>query len=98
MRIYVGNLSFQAGDADLQELFAQHGEVQSAQVIMDRFTERSRGFGFVEMPNSSEAEAAIQALNGQEHLGRQLTVNEARDRREGGGGGGGRGGGGGPRY
>ena len=101
MRIYVGNLSFQAADADLQELFQQHGEVTSAQVIIDRYSMRSRGFGFVEMPNGSEAEAAISALNGQEHQGRQLTVNEARDRREGGGGGGGgggRGGGGGPRY
>lgn len=96
MRIYVGNLSFQATDADLQELFQQHGEVSSAQVIIDRYSMRSRGFGFVEMPNSSEAEAAITALNGNEHQGRQLTVNEARDRREGGGGGGG--GGGRPRY
>lgn len=95
MRIYVGNLSFQATDADLQELFQQHGEVSSAQVIIDRYSMRSRGFGFVEMPNSSEAEAAIAALNGNEHQGRQLTVNEARDRREGGGGGGG---GGRPRY
>ncbi len=93
MRIYVGNLSFQATDADLQELFQQHGEVSSAQVIIDRYSMRSRGFGFVEMPNGSEAEAAIAALNGNEHQGRQLTVNEARDRREGGGGGGGR-----PRY
>ena len=93
MRIYVGNLSFQATDADLQELFQQHGEVTSAQVIIDRYSMRSRGFGFVEMPNGSEAEAAIAALNGNEHQGRQLTVNEARDRREGGGGGGGR-----PRY
>ncbi len=101
MRIYVGNLSFQATDADLQDLFQQHGEVSSAQVIIDRYSMRSRGFGFVEMPNSSEAEAAITALNGNEHQGRQLTVNEARDRREGGGGGGGggpRGGGGGGRY
>ena len=96
MRIYVGNLSFQATDADLQELFQQHGEVSSAQVIIDRYSMRSRGFGFVEMPNGSEAETAISALNGQEHQGRQLTVNEARDRREGGGGGGG--GGGRPRY
>ncbi len=94
MRIYVGNLSFQATDADLQELFQQHGEVTSAQVIIDRYSMRSRGFGFVEMPNGSEAEAAIAALNGNEHQGRQLTVNEARDRREGGGGGGG----GRPRY
>ncbi len=99
MRIYVGNLSFQATDSDLQELFQQHGEVSSAQVIIDRYSMRSRGFGFVEMPNGSEAEAAIGALNGQEHQGRQLTVNEARDRREGGGGGGSGGGGGGrPRY
>ncbi len=95
MRIYVGNLSFQATDGDLQELFAQHGEVGSAQVVIDRYSMRSRGFGFVEMPNDTEANAAITALNGMEHQGRQLTVNEARERREGGGGGGGGAGGGG---
>ena len=95
MRIYIGNLNFQAADNDLQDLFGQHGEVSSAQVVIDRYSMRSRGFGFVEMPNGSEAEAAIAALNGQEHQGRQLTVNEARDRRDGGGGGGGRDGGGG---
>ena len=95
MRIYIGNLNFQAADNDLQDLFGQHGEVSSAQVVIDRYSMRSRGFGFVEMPNSAEAEAAIAALNGQEHQGRQLTVNEARDRRDGGGGSGGGGGGGG---
>ncbi len=84
MRIYVGNLSFQATDTDLQDIFAQHGEVMSAQVVIDRYSMRSRGFGFVEMANDSEAEAAIAALNGHEHQGRQLTVNEARDRRDGG--------------
>ena len=94
MRIYIGNLNFQAADNDLQDLFGQHGEVSSAQVVIDRYSMRSRGFGFVEMPNGSEAEAAIAALNGQEHQGRQLTVNEARDRRDGGGGGAGGGGGG----
>ena len=106
MRIYVGNLSFQATDGDLQEIFSRHGEVGSAQVVIDRYSMRSRGFGFVEMTNDSEANAAIAALNGTEHQGRQLTVNEARERREGGGGGGGgQGGGGGagggggrPRY
>ena len=109
MRIYVGNLSFQAADGDLQEIFSRHGEVSSAQVVIDRYSMRSRGFGFVEMTNDSEANAAIAALNGTEHQGRQLTVNEARERREGGGGGqgggggggqggGGGGGGGGPRY
>ena len=95
MRIYIGNLNFQAADNDLQDLFGQHGEVSSAQVVIDRYSMRSRGFGFVEMPNSAEAEAAIAALNGQEHQGRQLTVHEARDRRDGGGGSGGGGGGGG---
>ncbi len=86
MRIYVGNLSFQATNDDLENLFRQHGAVADAQVVTDRDTMRSRGFGFVEMPNTSEAEAAISALNGSEHQGRQLTVNEARNRREGGGG------------
>ena len=96
MNIYVGNLSFDETDESLEEAFAAHGEVQSARVITDRYTGRSRGFGFVEMPNQDEAEAAIAALNGQELSGRQLTVNESRPReRRGGGGGGGYGGGGG---
>ena len=76
-RIYVGNLNFQAADNDLQELFSQHGEVTFAQIEIDRYNMRSRGFGFVEMSNGSEATAAISALNGQEHQGRQLSVNEA---------------------
>jgi len=88
MNIYVGNLSFGTGDTELRELFAQHGEISSASVIMDRETGRSRGFGFVEMPNDSEAEAAINALNGQDFDGRTLKINQAREKRSGGGGGG----------
>lgn len=95
-KLYVGNLSYQVDSSELEQLFGQHGQVLSAQVINDRDTGRSKGFGFVEMANDAEAEAAIQALNGQEHGGRALTVNEARPREErGGGGGGGYGGGGG---
>src|SRR5436190_15146446 len=93
--IYVGNLSFDTTTADLEALFGQHGTVQKAQVVSDRETGRSRGFGFVEMANGGEA--AIAALNGAQHQGRTLTVNEAKPREErprsgGGGGGGGRGG------
>src|SRR5438067_4507212 len=88
---YVGNLTYGVDDRALEQLFAPHGTVQSAQVIMDRDTGRSTGFGFVEMGSDSEAQAAIAALNGVEHEGRALTVNEARPK-EGGGGGGGRGG------
>jgi RNA recognition motif-containing protein len=97
-------LSYSVTDADLEAMFAPHGTVQSAQVIMDRDTGRSKGFGFVEMGSAQEAQAAIAAMNGKEVEGRTLTVNEARpkeDRRGGGGGGGGRGGyggGGGRRY
>src|SRR3954447_23692381 len=93
-KLYVGNLSYQIDSSELEQLFGQHGQVQSAQVISDRDTGRSKGFGFVEMSNDSEADAAIAALNGQQHGGRALTVNEARPRedRGGGGGGGGRGG------
>lgn len=101
MKLYVGNLSFQTTDSDLRELFEQYGKVDSAQVVMDRETGRSRGFGFVEMPDRQEAQKAIDALNGQEAGGRPLTVNEARPREDRGGGrsGGGRGGyGGGKRY
>jgi RNA recognition motif-containing protein len=94
-KLYVGNLSYQVDSSELEQLFGQHGQVLSAQVINDRDTGRSKGFGFVEMANDAEAEAAIQALNGQEHGGRALTVNEARPREERGGGGGGYGGGGG---
>jgi RNA recognition motif-containing protein len=92
-KLYVGNLSYSVRDSDLQDLFAAHGTVDSAQVIMDRDTGRSKGFGFVEMSSDQEAQAAISALNGREVEGRNLTVNEARPREEGGGGGGrGRGG------
>jgi RNA recognition motif-containing protein len=92
-KLYVGNLPYSVGDSDLQALFEPHGTVQSAQVIMDRDTGRSKGFGFVEMGSDQEAQAAITALNGQERDGRALVVNEARPKTEGGGGrGGGRGG------
>jgi RNA recognition motif-containing protein len=96
-RLYVGNLSYQVDSSELEQLFAQHGTVQSAEVVMDRDTGRSKGFGFVEMGSDDEAQAAIAALSGQEHGGRALTVNEARPREErsGGGGRGGYGGGGG---
>src|SRR6516165_2839569 len=90
-KIYVGNLSYGISDSDLQQMFEAHGSVQSAQVIMDRDTGRSKGFGFVEMGSDQEAQAAINAMNGNEIDGRALTVNEARPK-EGGGGGGGRGG------
>src|SRR5258708_7737408 len=94
-KLYVGNLSYGISSADLEQLFAQHGQVVSAQIINDRDTGRSKGF--VEMASDSEADAAIAALNGQQHDGRTLTVNEARPREDRGGGGGfgGRGGGGG---
>src|SRR5437588_12913606 len=93
-KLYVGNLAYGVTDSDLQQLFEAHGTVQSAQVIMDRDTGRSKGFGFVEMGSDAEAQAAITALGGQQVDGRTLTVNEARPREErgGGGGGGGRGG------
>jgi len=95
-KLYVGNLGFNVSSADLEQLFAPHGTVQSAQVITDRSTGQSRGFGFVEMDSDQEAQDAIAALNGQEHDGRALTVNEARSRESRGGGGrGGYGGGGG---
>jgi RNA recognition motif-containing protein len=98
-KLYVGNLTYRVSSSDLEQLFSQFGSVESAEVISDRDTGRSKGFGFVEMSNDNEARAAIEALNDQEHDGRRLTVNEARPRepRTGGGGGGGgwRGGGGG---
>src|SRR3954466_9972932 len=97
-KLYVGNLSYNTTSADLEALCAAHGTVQSAEVIQDRDTGRSKGFGFVQMGTDEEAQAAISALNGQEHDGRALTVNEAKpkeDRPRGGGGGGGYGGGGG---
>lgn len=79
-RLYVGNLSYDVGDSDLSEMFSAHGTVESAHVVVDRQTGRSRGFGFVEMGSDDEAQAAISALNGQEQGGRALTVNEARPR------------------
>ena len=110
-KLYVGNLSYDVTNESLQEMFAAHGTVESAQIITDRETGRSKGFGFVEMSSDAEAQAAIAALHGQQHNNRQLTVNEARPREErprggggggygggGGGGGGNRGGGGGRRY
>src|SRR5436190_106064 len=95
-KLYVGNLSYSTDSSELEQLFSQHGTVTSAQIISDRDTGRSKGFGFVEMADDAQAQAAIAALNGQEHDGRALTVNEAKPRedrpRGGGGGGGGRGG------
>ena len=93
-KLYVGNLSYDVDSSALQALFTPHGTVESAQVITDRDTGRSKGFGFVEMSSDGEAQAAIAALNGQDHGGRALTVNEAKpkENRGGGGGGGGRGG------
>lgn len=80
-RLYVGNLPFSANDTSLRDVFAQHGEVVSANVITDRETGRSRGFGFVEMADASAADAAIEALNGSDMDGRPLKVNEAHERR-----------------
>jgi RNA recognition motif-containing protein len=107
-KLYVGNLPYSVTSEDLEQMFSSHGTVQSAQVISDKFSGQSKGFGFVEMGSDQEAQDAINALNGQQHEGRALTVNEARpreDRGGRGGGGGGRGGrggygggGGGRRY
>jgi cold-inducible RNA-binding protein len=103
-KLYVGNLTYNVNESDLEALFTPFGTVQSAQVIIDRDTNRSKGFGFVEMDTDAQAQAAIQGLNDHEHDGRRLTVNEAKPREErggggrggyGGGGGGGRSGGGG---
>lgn len=100
-KLYVGNLGYDVSSSDLEQLFSPHGTVDSAQVIEDRSTGQSKGFGFVEMGSDAEAQTAISALNGQDHGGRALTVNEAKPRepRSGGGrggyGGGGGGGGGG---
>ena len=101
-KLYVGNLAYSVTDSTLEQMFAPHGSVQSVQVIMDRDTGRSKGFGFVEMGSDHEAQAAIAALNGANVDGRNLTVNEAKPREDRGGGGrggygGGRGGSGGGR-
>src|SRR3989442_14686380 len=90
-KLYVGNLSYEVDSSALEQLFTAHGTVSSAQIINDRDTGRSKGFGFVEMASDSEAQAAIAALNGMDHGGRALTVNEAkpRENRPSGGGGGG---------
>ncbi|MER2557120.1 MAG: RNA-binding protein [Candidatus Competibacter denitrificans] len=93
-KLYVGNLSYNISNSDLENLFTAHGTVRSAQVIMDRDTGRSKGFGFVEMGTDQEAQAAISALNGKPIEGRNLTVNEARPPQQGSGGGGYGGGGG----
>src|SRR5712675_1924284 len=93
--IYVGNLSYEATEDDIRAAFEAHGEVSSVSIIMDKMTGRSRGFGFVEMPEKTQAEAAISALNLQEIKGRAITVNEAKPKTEGGGRGGYGGGGGG---
>jgi RNA recognition motif-containing protein len=101
-KLYVGNLTYGVTDGELQQMFEAHGTVASAQVIMDRDTGRSKGFGFVEMSSDAEAQAAIAALNGKDSGGRALTVNEAKPREGGAGGGrggpGGRSGGGGGGY
>ncbi len=99
MNIYVGNLSREVSEADLRQAFEAFGQVTRAAIVKDKFTGEARGFGFVEMPNDTEAQAAMNALNGKDMKGRVLTVNEARPKTEGGGGqrrgGGYRGGGGG---
>ena len=81
-KIFVGNLPWKTTDSDLKDMFSQNGEVSKAEIVMDRETGRSRGFGFVEMTNDAEADAAIQAWNGKDMEGRALTVNEARPREE----------------
>jgi len=92
MNIYVGNLSFEVKEDDLRQAFEAYGKVESATIIMDKFSGESRGFGFVEMASKDEATAAIAEMNGKDLKGRALNVNEARPKTEGGGGGGGRGG------
>jgi RNA recognition motif-containing protein len=96
-KLYVGNLGYDVSSSDLQQLLAPHGTVESAEVISDRTTGQSKGFGFVEMGSDQEAQAAINALNGKDNKGRALTVNEAKPRAPRSGGGGGYGGGGGHR-
>ncbi len=98
MNIYVGNLPYEFSDDQLRTAFEQHGAVESARVIIDRYSGRSRGFGFVEMGNPTEGQAAITQMNGRELNGRPLTVNEARPRDDAGRGAGGGGGGDGQRY
>jgi RNA recognition motif-containing protein len=98
INIYVGNLSFDSNEADLKGLFATYGEVLSAKVIVDQFTNKSRGFGFIEMANREEGLKAIQALDSKDLGGRQLKVNEAKPKSDSRGGGGGRGGGGSSRW
>lgn len=90
MKLYVGNLSFNTSESQLRDLFAAHGEVRTASLVMDRDTGRPRGFGFVEMSDDTQAQAAIAALNGSNVDGRDLTVNEAKPREGGGGRGGAR--------
>jgi RNA recognition motif-containing protein len=85
INIYVGNLNYQSNEDSLRELFEEYGTVESAKIIMDRFTGRSRGFGFVEMPNREEGLRAIEELDSKEFDGRSLRVNEARPRTRGGG-------------
>ena len=82
MKLYVGNLSFETTENDLQDLFEQHGTVHEVRLMMDRMTGKSRGFAFVTMNDDAQANAAMSALNGREHNGRPLTVNEARPREE----------------
>ena len=100
-KVYIGNMSYETSQSDLETMFGEHGTVESAQIIMDRATGRSKGFGFVEMSSEAEAQAAIGALDGKDSDGRAIKVNEAKPRPSGGGGGGyggGRGGGGRGRY
>ena len=85
MRIFVGNLNWETTEDELDQLFAPYGEVAGIQIVMDRYTGRSRGFGFVEMPDATQAQAAIAGLNGTSLGGRALTVNEAREREDRGG-------------
>ena len=98
MNIYVGNLPYTISETDLQEAFGAFGQVESVNIIKDKYSGESKGFGFVEMPTKDEAQAAIEALNGKDFKGRTLNVNEARPRGEGRRGGGGGGGDGGRRY
>ncbi len=79
-KLYVGNLSYSIDDQELENLFSQHGQVTSARVIIDRYDNRSKGFGFVEMEDEAAADSAVESLNGQDHMGRQLKVSVARER------------------